>query len=809
MDIDDLLLEHLAETPPGEEAESLLLAALHGQEALDLALAGQTPSRRAGKTPGDRAEPVGTYLTEIAVTGFRGVGTTATLPLVPGPGLTIVIGRNGSGKSTFAEAAEFALTGKLERLANRTAVWKDDWRNLHAGTDPTIRVRLAIEGHPEEATVECHWSAGAALDGHESFLHANGHPPQPLSTLGWETALVPYRPFLPYGELGELINAKPSEVYDKLQSILGLGRLSEIDGMLKAARKSMKDLQSASTGARTQLMALLKQTEDERARRAEALLGPKNVDLSALAELATADALSDDTAVPRLRQIAGLELPARDAIVASAEGIAKARFVVDSLTGTVVADASAIADLLTRALAHYEGHAGESCPVCGAGTLDAAWAESARARRDLLTIEARALSDAHTTVARLVDELRRALPPVPAVLEDDLGLETSALRQAWQRWEELASTQDSGPIADAAIACFDEVADALAPVRAAARAQLDARVRVWQPVATEIAAWIATEQRSQQAGTALRGLKTAIDWLSSATDEIRNLALVPIAEQSNAIWEALRQGSNVSIARMRLKGTNTSRSLDIRLAVDDADGGLAVMSQGELHSLGIALFLPRATLPESPFRFVIIDDPVQAMDPNKVHGLAQVLAEVAQTRQVIVFTHDDRLPAAVRQLHLANARIHEVLRGPQSQVTISAASNGDPAARYLSNAWAIAKDPEIDLPLRQTLVAIQARGALESVCHDIIRRREYAAGTPAHAIEDSISRAVTLWRTIALALVGDAHKRDEAQKALERLHLQAVRVVKEANSNAHGDGFGDPLEFVKDARVLVGKLAKK
>ena len=53
-----------------------------------------------------------------------------------------------------------------------------------------------------------------------------------------------------------------------------------------------------------------------------------------------------------------------------------------------------------------------------------------------------------------------------------------------------------------------------------------------------------------------------------------------------------------------------------------------------------------------PFRFIVIDDPVQSMDPAKVEGLARLLARVGRTRQVVVFTHDDRLPEAIRRLQL-------------------------------------------------------------------------------------------------------------------------------------------------------------
>src|SRR5438046_2184555 len=57
----------------------------------------------------------GAYLTSLTVEGFRGIGPKQTLTVSPGPGLTIVVGRNGSGKSSFAEALEVALTGDSKR----------------------------------------------------------------------------------------------------------------------------------------------------------------------------------------------------------------------------------------------------------------------------------------------------------------------------------------------------------------------------------------------------------------------------------------------------------------------------------------------------------------------------------------------------------------------------------------------------------------------------------------------------------------------------------------------------------------------
>ena len=94
----------------------------------------------------------------------------------------------------------------------------------------------------------------------------------------------------------------------------------------------------------------------------------------------------------------------------------------------------------------------------------------------------------------------------------------------------------------------------------------------------------------------------------------------------------------------------------LHAAVDGSETeAFGVMSQGELQALALAIFIPRATSPESPFRFLVFDDPIQAMDPSKIDGFLDVLTELAKDRQVIVLTHDNRLPAAIRSSTCAGA----------------------------------------------------------------------------------------------------------------------------------------------------------
>ncbi|MEU8080729.1 hypothetical protein AB0B31_35385 [Catellatospora citrea] len=200
---------------------------------------------------------------------------------------------------------------------------------------------------------------------------------------------------------------------------------------------------------------------------------------------------------------------------------------------------------------------------------------------------------------------------------------------------------------------------------------------------------------------------------------------------------------------------------------------------------------------------------MQSMDPVKVYGLAQVLAQVAQDRQVVVFTHDDRLPAAVRHLQL-DARILAVSRLARSRVTVSGDKHTNPAMRYLDDAWAIARDEDMADDVRVPLVGNLIRDAIEYACHELIRTRGFKAGTPITDLEAEISEAQIrgVRPLLALALLSDATRVGELPDVLRRLHPPAARVVAIANSSAHGNTGIDLTALVQDAQRVVGKLGQ-
>jgi len=288
----------------------LILGALEGRDGLETQLAGSSAASPGPLAAPASPVPTGAFLRSVAVEGFRGIGRAQTLELAPGPGLTLVVGRNGSGKSSFAEALEVLLTGDSLRWKERAAVWRDGWRNLHHPA-ASVSATFLVEGEPQPCVVSRRWEAEAPFESAQVVVELPGRPKRDLDSLGWTSALRTHRPFLSYNELGSLLDEGPSKLYDALSAILGLEDLVEAQGALQEARRSREKAIKDATEARGRLLERLRGVDDERARRVIAAIEGKEWDLDTVeAVLAAGGSSGAGTAEAEvLRAIASLEPP--------------------------------------------------------------------------------------------------------------------------------------------------------------------------------------------------------------------------------------------------------------------------------------------------------------------------------------------------------------------------------------------------------------------------------------------------------------------------------------------------------------------
>lgn len=786
-------------------ARAVVSAAFVGGNRLDEVLAADGDAADQPVPAAADAAPSpegGVWLTGVNVEGFRGVAATLAITLPAGPGLVLVVGRNGSGKSSLAEGAELAVVGSSDRSSS--AVWRGGVVNLHHEGTRAVSVSVSLDGG-EDVSVGLRLTDNG-LDGATPWARRTGGEPFDLTRTGWAAAAVRYRPVLTHNELAALSTAeKPSALYDPLNLILGLQALTDADALLRAAGVRLDQARKAAEVDRKALVGRLAALgTDERVDRLKEALERTDVGTDGLRALLLAAAAAPPPATGAAAAWSGLTAPDGAAVDEAAGALGAALAARAAVASDVSTRALRLADLLDAAVAH-RGTPSDLCPVCGQGRLDEDWlarATDEAARQRALATKASAADEAvvgaRAAAARLVTMTPRELAQ-PAVG----AAEPAAARAAWDAWAALlrpgVTEHDLVErLVPAAVALRTEV-DALA---GDARQVLDDQDREWRPVAESATALLGRlEQAAGDAGPLL-AVKPARAWLKAASDAIRNDRLRPFAEQATAIWGELSQESNVRLSGVTLTSQNTRRTVDLALDVDGVPGERAVLSQGELAALGLALFLPRSVTDESPFRFVVIDDPVQSLDPSKVDGLARVLHGLAADRQVVVFTHDLRLLRSLKHLGLPFTG-YRLDRGERSVVTAELIV--DPVLQHLADADALAKETDLPADLLAVAVAGYCRDAIEDAALEVARRRLLGDGRTVEDVEKEIEAANDTRTRLALALVGK-RRLPKGRLDKELAPLTTPEVVRRCIDGVHVPDGSDLPGLLAATRSFVGAL---
>jgi hypothetical protein len=194
------------------------------------------------------------------------------------------------------------------------------------------------------------------------------------------------------------------------------------------------------------------------------------------------------------------------------------------------------------------------------------------------------------------------------------------------------------------------------------------------------------------------------------------------------------------------------------------------------------------------------------MDPSKVDGLARVLERAAKARQVVVFTHDDRLPEAVRRLGI-DASVIEVTRGEKSRVEVRQALT--PVERHIEDARAVVRTAELPAETVSRVVPGFCRLAVDAACIEAVRRRRIGRGDAHGDVEQLLAGVNRTTVFAALALFDDETRGGDVLATIgNRFGRNAADTFKILNQAAHRGVSGELPELVRDAAILARKFAE-
>lgn len=626
-------------------------------------------------------------LKQLSVTGFRGARERLTLRF--GTGFTVITGRNGTGKSTVADAIEYALSGSLTKYATSSERqenvsdyiwWRGEFAPRHRSVDlqfenddgadvPIVRTpgKVVVTGesdirpivsYPDRAPADCvaTWCRTSILRDEQitdfsidlSETDRYGFVKNAIGSLGdlpkVETQLR--------SVLNEVVKRK-STVDKDLASTRE--RLRETTRSLEAARLSLQESADA-VEAIANLRAALPEAPEDAARLvqlAEQWIKAVRLRIETLTRLVARLNAAEKRVKLLSDRITELAEARRAAEAAQAQ-LKEASTALDDVDHRW--QTSSARQTLTQSLASLHEHGGRlgllegRCPLCASTLTPEQFAEALAGLKRTIDTTAAEVGALTRARADLQIRVREAQIAQDTALARVNRLETEVQSSQAELARLQGEAREAG-VADATAATISALVEELSGT--AHRIETDRLTVVASLASTNIEALIrfveelgAEESRLSRAvsrlSTAEAKVKAAQDDLkrhsASAVDDYL-ISIEPLLQQ---LYSRLRPHSEWGRVGYLIRG-ELRKFLGL---VVGTDLNLRFMfSSGQRRAAGIAFLLAVSLArPWARLGTLILDDPVQQVDDFRALHLVETLAGIRQMgKQVVCMVEDPQL----------------------------------------------------------------------------------------------------------------------------------------------------------------------
>lgn len=617
-----------------------------------------------------------TRIVSLELENFRGFSQAQQIDL--DADVVLVRGDNGTGKTSLTDGILWVLVGELEHISERVRGLRqthDPIANRYVEPLRDSRVALSVRRESDVWTFERMGNAkrsrlDAKLNNEPVAAEDALRLAFDQADLNELRAAVRTWGVLRQDAIRSVLDTGGAALHQRMSAIVGLdevvrfveacragtksatGRRKERELPLAAARHRLdaarESLQGASGSPRL--------TRADIARSATEALN--NLSREVRVDVAQLGTLDDVTrlgqSISRLIQLAEAPVTTYAQLIRDQATIAKSSDQLEVDLEAAESQANRLAHLAsdTQRLAEAALNLlSDHCPVCSQ-TIDP---DQVRARLELILEQSgtttAAAAEARTSSNSLARELSqaRSLEAGAIALRQTLAAQMSALRQ------EIASTSalavDESLMGEASLQSLsrrlDDVRSSLRRAYAEISAESSFNVERLEAEASAAAnALEAAQTEHEQAKSTLETAKLVEKAAQHASDQIVARWLQELEPSFAEVFDRLAPHPTFSELRARQDVYYNKNQIvpDVSDPIRGVSANpLLVYSEGQLNTVALSYFLGLAfNAPSDSVGFMVLDDPLQAMDVLAVLGFADLCRRLRGQRQLIITTHDRR-----------------------------------------------------------------------------------------------------------------------------------------------------------------------